>query len=183
MVLLGTALRCCWRCISSVAYTIITFGSFYSVLDVAGPFSVRTVYYLAESVIFASIICAVLIAMEKPIVKKIFIGFVLAVFTGSEVIRMFDWGALFFSGMHINNNFWAHAFYTNRLVFLVAKESNRTLCRLLILFFRGDVPDIEKDVCIYLPGEVIREKEACCHHCHRRTASSPCASGRLCTRW
>lgn len=137
MVLLGTALTLLlalyfigWH------YTIITFGSFYSVLDVAGPFSVRTVYYLAESVIFASIICAVLIAMEKPIVKKIFIGFVLAVFTGSEVIRMFDWGALFFSGMHINNNFWAHAFYTDGLVFLVAKESI-ALYAAFILFFAG----------------------------------------------
>ncbi len=144
MVLLGAALTLLlavyfigWH------YTIITFGSFYSVLDVRGPFLARTAYYLAESFIFAGVICAVMISAERPVVKKIFIGLVMAVFTASGIIRMFDWGALFFSGMHINNNFWAHAFYTDGLVFLVAKESF-ALYAAFILFFVGMVRILKK---------------------------------------
>jgi hypothetical protein len=115
-------------------YTIITFGSFYSVLDVKDSFRIRTSYYLVESFMFASIICAVLAAVNKPLIKKIFIGVVLAVFTGSEVIRMFDWGAIFFGGNHVDSNFWTHAFYTDGMVFLFAKESI-ALYIAFILFF------------------------------------------------
>lgn len=144
MILLGAALALLlalyfigWH------YTIITFGSFYSVLDVRGPFLARTAYYLVESFIVTSIICVFMIAVEQPVVKKIFIGFVMTVFTASAVIRMFDWGALFFSGMHINNNFWAHAFYTDGLVFLVAKESI-ALYAVFILFFAGMLRILKK---------------------------------------
>jgi hypothetical protein len=104
-------------------YTIITFGSFYSVLDVADSFMKRSIYYLIASAVIASIVCAAMIAVKKVMIKKIIIGIVLALFVASEVIRMFDWGALYFNGNHIDSNFWAHAFYTDGMVFLFTKES------------------------------------------------------------
>lgn len=39
------------------------------------------------------------------------------------VIRMFDWGTLYFGGNHIDGNFWAHAFYTDGLVFLLTWQA------------------------------------------------------------
>jgi len=115
-------------------YTIITFGSFYSVLDVAVSFLKRTVYYLVESVIIASIVCAAMIAIAKPLIKKIIIGIVLALFAGSEIIRMVDWGALYFGGNHIDSNFWTHAFYADGMVFLYTKESMMLYASVAIFF-------------------------------------------------
>ncbi|HOT44359.1 MAG TPA: hypothetical protein PLM53_07845 [Spirochaetota bacterium] len=104
-------------------FTIITFGSIYSVLDVGDLFIRRANYYLLESFLFASAACIVMITVRKPLIKRIFIGLFLAVFAVSEIIRMVDWGALYFMGNHIDSNFWAHAFYADGLVFLIAKES------------------------------------------------------------
>lgn len=115
-------------------YTIITFGSFYAVLDVADSFIRRAIYYLLESAIIASIVCAAMIAIKKAIFKKIVIGIVLFLFAGSEIIRMFDWGALYFNGNHIDSNFWAHAFYTDGLVFLYTKESIMIYATAIIFF-------------------------------------------------
>lgn len=104
-------------------YTIITFGSFYSVLDVADSFMKRAMYYLVASVIISSIVCSAMIMVNKPAIKKIILGIVMSLFTASVVVRMFDWGALYFNGNHIDSNFWAHAFYTDGMVFLFTKES------------------------------------------------------------
>jgi hypothetical protein len=114
--------------------SIIVFGSFYSVLDVADGFLKRSNYYLLESFLFASAAVMVMILFRKPLVKKIFIGVFLGVFVFSEIIRIVDWGALYFMGNHIDSNFWAHLFYTDGLVFLIAKESF-ALYAALILFF------------------------------------------------
>jgi hypothetical protein len=83
----------------------------------------RTIYYLIASVIISSIVCVVMITVKKTMIKKIIIGIVMTLFTASVVIRMFDWGALYFNGNHIDSNFWAHAFYTDGMVFLFTKES------------------------------------------------------------
>lgn len=115
-------------------YTILTFGSFYSVLDVADSFIKRTAYYLVESVIIASVVCTAMIAIANLLIKKIIIGVVLTLFAGSEIIRMFDWGALYFNGNHIDSNFWAHAFYTDGLVFLYTKESLMIYATVIIFF-------------------------------------------------
>jgi hypothetical protein len=115
-------------------FTILTFGSFYSVLDVADSFIKRTMYYLVESVIIASIICAAMIALAKPVIKKIIIGIVLVLFAGSEIIRMVDWGALYFGGNHVDSNFWTHAFYADGMVFLYTKESMMLYASVAIFF-------------------------------------------------
>jgi hypothetical protein len=115
-------------------YTILTFGPFYSVLDVADGFIKRTAYYLVESVIIASSVCAAMIAITKPLIKKIIIGIVLALFAGSEIIRMFDWGALYFGGNHIDSNFWTHAFYADGMVFLYTKESMMLYASVAVFF-------------------------------------------------
>jgi hypothetical protein len=115
-------------------FSIIVFGSFYSVLDVTDGFLTRSNYYLLESFLFASIATMAMLVFRKPLVKKIFIGVFLAVFVFSEIVRIVDWGALYFMGNHIDNNFWAHAFYADGMVFLIAKES-LALYAALISFF------------------------------------------------
>jgi hypothetical protein len=135
MVMYGGLLTLTLACyFISWHFTIITFGSIYSVLDVGDLFVRRVNYYLLESFLFASVACVVMIAVPKPLIKKIFIGIFLSVFAVSEIIRMVDWGALYFMGNHIDSNFWAHAFYTDGLVFLIAKES-LALYATVALFF------------------------------------------------
>jgi len=129
-------------------FSIIAFGSFYSVLDVADGFLKRSNYYLLESFIFGSIATLVMIVFRKPIVKKVFIGVFMAVFLFSEIVRIVDWGALYFMGNHIDNNFWAHLFYTDGMVFLIAKESF-ALYAALILFFAAVFHILKK---MYLIG-------------------------------
>ncbi|MBP7737312.1 MAG: hypothetical protein KA369_15135 [Spirochaetes bacterium] len=114
-------------------FTIIVFGSFYSVLDVTDGFLKRSNYYLLESFIFAGVAAMVMIVFRRAIIKKIFIGIFMAVFLFSEIVRIVDWGALYFMGNHIDSNFWAHLFYTDGMVFLIAKESF-ALYAALILF-------------------------------------------------
>ena len=115
-------------------YTIITFGSFYSVLDVTGSFMMRSLSYLIASMLIASIVCIAMITVHNALIKKIVIGIVMTLFTASVVIRMFDWGALYFNGNHIDSNFWAHAFYTDGLVFLYTKESFMIYATVIIFF-------------------------------------------------
>src|SRR5271157_695613 len=93
--------------------TIITFGSFYSILDVSGSFLIRSVSYLVASAVIASVVSILMVMASRPLMKKIIIGIVLVVFAGSEIVRMVDWGALYFGGAHIDSNFWVHAFYTD----------------------------------------------------------------------
>lgn len=115
-------------------FTILTFGSFYSVLDVADSFIKRSILYLMASVIVASAVCFAMIAVKNTMIKKIIIGIVLSLFVATEVIRMFDWGALYFNGNHIDSNFWAHAFYTDGMVFLFTKESFMIYATVIIFF-------------------------------------------------
>ena len=115
-------------------FTIITFGSFYSILDVSDSFIKRVNYYLAESFVFATMACIFMMAVRNSLAKRIFIGLFLALFLGSEIIRIVDWGAIYFMGNHIDNNFWAHAFYTDGLVFLFAKESFMLYAALALFF-------------------------------------------------
>lgn len=114
--------------------TIITFGSFYSVLDAADSFLWRSAGYLVFSAIAATLICGIMLALKRPLAKKIFMGAVLLLFFGTEFIRMFDWGAMYFSGNHIDANFWTHAFYTDGTTFLFTKAS-LVLYLAVILFF------------------------------------------------
>lgn len=114
--------------------TIISFGSFYSVLDASDSFIASSARYLAFSAVAASVICAIMLALERPLAKKIFIGIVLLIFFGTEFIRMFDWGALYFSGNHVDANFWTHAFYTDGTTFLFTRVS-MAIYLAVILFF------------------------------------------------
>ena len=104
-------------------YTSLVFNGSYSVIDVSAQFMARVFWYLSLSVIISSLICAVLMILKKRIMRKIFIGAVMILFSGSEIIRIFDWGALYFGGNHIDGNFWAHAFYADGLVYLVTKQA------------------------------------------------------------
>jgi hypothetical protein len=101
-----------WHC------TIIAFGSIYSVHDLLGKFLGLTASYLVFSTIVSSIICGLLIAAKKPFTRKFIVGASLFLFFSSEFIRMFDWGALYFGGNHVDTNFWAHAFYADGTVYL-----------------------------------------------------------------
>jgi hypothetical protein len=102
-------------------YTGLRLIGSYSVIDVSGPFMRIAAYYLAVSVFISSITCAVLPAVKRQIMKKIIIAIILFFFFISGIIRILDWGALYFGGNHIDGNFWAHAFYSDGLVFLATK--------------------------------------------------------------
>src|SRR4030042_6457205 len=123
-VLLGAALTATLAAYFIIwHFTISLLGPIYSTRDVAGSLAGRAAYYLLESVIIASIVCVALILVKRPLIRKFIIALALTLFLGSEVIRMFDWGALFFNGNHVDTNFWAHAFYTDGLIFLITKAA------------------------------------------------------------
>jgi hypothetical protein len=153
VILMGAALTAllsfyfiCWH------FTIIAFGSFYSVLDVADSFLRRSGSYLAASVIIASGLCALMIAVTKPLAKKIIIGVFMLFFAGSEFVRMIDWGALYFGGAHVDSNFWTHAFYTDGMVFLFTKES-LMLYVSVVLFFAAMIAILKKIYVTTTPGD------------------------------
>jgi hypothetical protein len=102
-------------------YTSLRITGSYTVINVSAPFLRMAAYYLILSVFFSSLICTFLIIVKRRLIKKIFIVVILFIFFGSEIIRIFDWGALYFGGNHIDSNFWAHAFYADGFVFLTTK--------------------------------------------------------------
>jgi phosphoglycerol transferase MdoB-like AlkP superfamily enzyme len=104
-------------------YTSLILNGSYSVLDISQYFKRLVVDYLILSLVISIIVSILLIVITKEIIKKILIGIVLTLFMCSEIIRMLDWGAIYFGGNHIDNNFWAHAFYADGIVFLVSKQA------------------------------------------------------------
>ena len=99
-------------------WSIIAIGSIYSIRDVPGDFIRLTAAYCVAGMIFSSIVCVLLIVTRRPAVRKFVAGFALLLFFASEFVRMFDWGALYFGGNHVDSNFWAHAFYSDGTVYL-----------------------------------------------------------------
>jgi hypothetical protein len=104
-------------------YTSLVWNGSYSVIDISGQFMSLSFWYLLVSVVLSSIITAILLVLKRTGPRKIFIWTVLVLFFGSEIIRIFDWGALYFGGNHIDSNFWAHAFYADGLIYLVTKQA------------------------------------------------------------
>jgi hypothetical protein len=51
----------------------------------------------------------------------------LALFIPDAVLRCVDWGTIYFSGSHIDREFWYHAFYVDSTYFLKARESRYLL--------------------------------------------------------
>ncbi|MBN2159296.1 MAG: hypothetical protein JW807_07860 [Spirochaetes bacterium] len=115
--------------------TIISLGSFYSVLDAAESFVAQSARYLVFSAIAASAVCAIMLFLKRPLAKKIFIGVLLFLFFCTEFIRMFDWGALYFSGNHVDANFWTHAFYSDSTTFLFTMVSIAIYLAVILFFF------------------------------------------------
>jgi len=103
--------------------TVVVFGSGYSLFEVASPFIRLAAGYSIASLILASTASILIIAIRGRVARKVVIGIVMALFFASEFIRMFDWGALYFGGNHIDNNFWAHAFYADGTVYLYSKQA------------------------------------------------------------
>jgi hypothetical protein len=100
-------------------WSILAFGSIYSIRDVAGEFMRLSFVYLAFSAVASSLLCFLLIAVRGPVARKLIAGSALFFFFASQFVRMFDWGALYFGGSHVDVNFWAHAFYAEGTVYLV----------------------------------------------------------------
>ena len=104
-------------------YTSLTISGSHSVVDVPEQFMNIASSYLILSVIITCIIFFVMLFATGRRFRNILIGFILFIFSISAIIRMLDWGALYFGGNHVDSNFWAHAFYTDGLSFLVTKEA------------------------------------------------------------
>ncbi|HOD14005.1 MAG TPA: hypothetical protein PK307_13705, partial [Spirochaetota bacterium] len=117
-----------WHC------SIIAIGSIYSIQDVSGDFLRLTAKYGAASLIYSSAVCISLIVFRRPVVRKFIVGFALFLFFASEFVRMFDWGALYFGGAHVDSNFWAHAFYSDGTVYLTTWLSFGIYASVLAIF-------------------------------------------------
>lgn len=117
-----------WHC------SIIAIGSIYSMHDVYHDFIRLMAAYGAASVIFSSAVCVSLVMARRPAVRKFIVGLALFFFFGSEFVRMFDWGALYFGGNHVDSNFWAHAFYSDGTVYLTTWLSFGIYAVVLIMF-------------------------------------------------
>jgi hypothetical protein len=100
-------------------WSILESGSIFSVGDVAEDFMRLSAVYLGVSALASSIICGLLIAVQRPAARKFIAGAALFIFFASQFVRMFDWGALYFGGNHVDTNFWAHAFYAEGTVYLL----------------------------------------------------------------
>ena len=132
-------------------YSAISLASGFSVFEISAGFKKIVVSYAMASLVGSSLISLIMLALKQGRSRKIFMWIVLAVFFLSEFVRMFDWGALYFGGNHIDNNFWANAFYTDGLVFLVTKESI-ALYLSVALFFTGMLY-LLKGMAAAAPGE------------------------------
>jgi hypothetical protein len=115
-------------------WSILMVGSIYSVRDISGGFLRLSARYIALSTLISSAICALLIVVRKPVARKIIAGAALFFFFGTEFVRMFDWGALYFGGNHVDTNFWAHAFYSDGTVYLTTWLSMGIYATALMLF-------------------------------------------------
>ncbi len=104
-------------------YTGLRIIGSHSVLDVPDRFMELASHYLILSVILSSLILAVMLAVKRKLIKKIFSAVILFFFLVSEIIRMIDWGALYFGGNHVDGNFWSHAFYADGFVFFTTKTA------------------------------------------------------------
>ena len=114
--------------------TAVVFGSGYSLFEVASPFLRLAAGYSIVSLILASAASLLIIAIRGRVARKVAIGVVMALFFASEFVRMFDWGALYFGGNHIDNNFWAHAFYADGTVYLFSKQAFAIYAAVAIFF-------------------------------------------------
>lgn len=117
-------------------YSVISLASGFSILEMSAGFRRIALSYTLVGLTASCLISLVMLALKKKRSKKVFMWIVLVLFFISEFIRMFDWGALYFGGNHIDNNFWAHAFYSDGLVYLLTKESI-ALYLSVALFFAG----------------------------------------------
>ena len=93
------------------------------VTDVSAEFITLAANYLILSVLLSSLIIAAMAFIKRPFAKKILMAIILFFFLLSEIIRIIDWGALYFGGSHVDGNFWSHAFYADGLVFLTTKTA------------------------------------------------------------
>lgn len=117
-------------------YTILRLGSPYVVADVADGFGSIVISYTIFGAIAAIILSLPLVLTKSPLFHRIVIVVAMILFGASELVRMFDWGALYFGGSHLDNNFWGHAFQRDGLVFMTTKEAFG-LYAAVILFFMG----------------------------------------------
>jgi hypothetical protein len=115
-------------------WSILACGSIYSVRDISGGFLRLAAAYLTVSALISSVICGLLIVVRRPAARKFIAGAALFLFFGSEFVRMFDWGALYFGGNHVDTNFWAHAFYADGTVYLTTWLSLGIYVTVILLF-------------------------------------------------
>ncbi len=109
------------------------------VTDVSAEFMKLATYYLILSVLLSNLIVAAMAFLKRLLIKKILMAIILFFFLVSEIIRIIDWGALYFGGSHVDGNFWSHAFYADGLVFLTTKTAlalyGATIFFFLVLFY------------------------------------------------
>ncbi len=104
-------------------FSIIFFGSNYSPAQVSKGLIKTILIYLPVNIISTGIIMYLLALTNKKFIKRIsFIVFIILFFI-SVLIRDVDWGAVYYAGLHIDQDFWFHAFFADSTVFMRLKLS------------------------------------------------------------
>ncbi len=124
-------------------YSILRIGSYYTVGDIPAAFFKTALFYSITGMVLSSLVLKVAVSSTGTVLKRAFCVFLGLFLAFTVVVRMFDWGALYFGGNHIDDNFWAHAFFADGLVYLITPEAfalyavNILFAALIIIMTRG----------------------------------------------
>ena len=104
--------------------TVILFTLDFSWKNFGFHFWASVLIYSLISIILTLLFLWIFSRSEKPSLRyKIVNIALLFLFIFFALIRIVDWGTLYFAGQHINNEFWYHAFYVDGTTFLATKIS------------------------------------------------------------
>jgi len=76
--------------------------------------------YIVAGAAFLAAVYLIFRAAGHRLRRALYIA-ILAITFCLTLIRIIDWGTMYFAGQHIDNNFWYHAFYVDGTSFLVTK--------------------------------------------------------------
>lgn len=98
--------------------TMIFIGSGFTPARVAGDLIHTCLLYTAATILVSS--CAAVFFSLPPgrWVKRLGMAVMIFLFSLSVIIRIIDWGTVYYGGVHINDDFWYHAFYVDSTVFM-----------------------------------------------------------------
>ncbi|MBN1501753.1 MAG: sulfatase-like hydrolase/transferase [Spirochaetes bacterium] len=105
----------------NLSFFIIAAGVIFGEI-ISGTMILFCVYILA-SIITVMIMSVVFYSVSVSWIRKTAGWIFLLLFACTGIIRMIDWGAIYYDNQHIDSEFWFHAFYVDGTAFLFTKVS------------------------------------------------------------